>query len=135
LKKSRRLSIGQQIFAVRSFFHQFQYYRSAKGPTLKGWLQPTDESPKYTILLRYRIGNYPSVRVVNPRIDPNAPHRYSDGSLCLYYPKDESWKSDMFLAKTVIPWTAEWLRFYEIWLMTGEWYGPEAPHSGRKVKP
>ena len=24
---------------------------------------------------------------------------------------------------TIIPWTQEWLYFYEIWLLTGEWRG------------
>jgi len=129
LKYSRRLNIGQQIYAMRSSFPQFQYYRSSKGFTWKGWLQPTDKSPKYSVLLRYKIGKHPSVWVLEPPIEPNAPHRYSDESLCLYFPDDQSWKSDMFIAKRVIPWTAEWLRFYEIWLITGEWYGPEAPHS------
>jgi hypothetical protein len=27
------------------------------------------------------------------------------------------------IADTIVPWTAEWLVHYEIWLMTGEWYG------------
>jgi hypothetical protein len=29
----------------------------------------------------------------------------------------------MSIADTIVPWTAEWLVHYEIWLMTGEWYG------------
>ena len=29
----------------------------------------------------------------------------------------------MSIADTIVPWTAEWLVYYEIWLMTGEWYG------------
>ena len=28
-----------------------------------------------------------------------------------------------FLSKTIVPWTVEWLYFYELWLATGEWYG------------
>jgi hypothetical protein len=29
----------------------------------------------------------------------------------------------MPLAMTVIPWISEWLYFYELWLVTGEWLG------------
>ena len=29
----------------------------------------------------------------------------------------------MSIADTIVPWTAEWLVHYEIWLVTGEWYG------------
>lgn len=28
----------------------------------------------------------------------------------------------MLLVETIVPWTSEWLYFYEIWLVTGEWY-------------
>ncbi len=30
---------------------------------------------------------------------------------------------------TIIPWTAEWLVFYELWKDTGTWQGAEAPHE------
>ena len=29
----------------------------------------------------------------------------------------------MLIANTTLPWTAEWLFFYELWLVTGEWDG------------
>ena len=120
---------------MKSYFPQFRYFRTKKGATWKGWSQPTEQAPKYKILVRYKLVKYPSVWVLDPPIAATAPHRYSDGSLCLYFPDDQSWKSNMFLAKTVIPWAAEWLRFYEIWLITGIWYGPEAHHSEAKLKP
>lgn len=38
----------------------------------------------------------------------------------------------MLLSTTVVPWTAEWLIHYEVWLATGQWTGgghaPTAPH-------
>ena len=27
------------------------------------------------------------------------------------------------ISNTIIPWTIEWLYFYELWLATGEWLG------------
>jgi hypothetical protein len=42
----------------------------------------------------------------------------------------------MLLAYTVVPWTSEWLVFYELWLITGEWLGggthPAPRRAGRR---
>jgi hypothetical protein len=38
----------------------------------------------------------------------------------------------MYISETIVPWAALWLAFYEIWLDTDHWYGPEAPHTGAK---
>lgn len=29
----------------------------------------------------------------------------------------------MLIANTIVPWAVEWLFFYEVWLVTGEWGG------------
>ena len=63
------------------------------------------------------------------------PHTYPGNELCLFYPGE--WQHDRFLAVTIVPWTAEWLLHYEIWLATGEWTGggrhlrDHAKHAGR----
>ena len=31
--------------------------------------------------------------------------------------------SSKLIANTIIPWTVEWLYYYELWLATGEWLG------------
>jgi hypothetical protein len=41
--------------------------------------------------------------------------------LCLYYPGQ--WRPDLLLSTTIVPWTAEWLMHYELWLATGHWTG------------
>lgn len=66
--------------------------------------------------------------MTSPPLDPLAPHRYPDGTLCLFYPKDRSWGPRLLLADTIIPWAAEWLMFYELWQDTGVFLGQEAPH-------
>lgn len=71
----------------------------------------------------------PTVRVERPKLKPGAPHLYPDGRLCLYYPPDRRWHSGYLLADTILPWTASWLYFYELWLDTDEWLGPSAPHD------
>ena len=46
---------------------------------------------------------------------------YSDGTLCLH--KSGDWTQYMFIADSTVPWAAEWLANYEIWLATGDWHG------------
>jgi hypothetical protein len=126
------LSLGHQIQTMRTDFPSFRFRREAGTPTWRGTLQPTEVSPLYKIKLVYCYPKPPRVWVVYPTLQPNAPHCYRDGSLCLYYPQDKSWEPVMKLSLTFIPWTALWLAFYEIWLMTGQWYGEEAPHRRSK---
>jgi hypothetical protein len=130
------LTLGQQILAMRQFFPNFHYSRENNIPTWKGTLQPRDTSPVYTVKVAYRFDNQfsksPQVWVLSPKIHPDAKHRYRDQSLCLYYPKDYSWTPYMLISQTIVPWTALWLLFYEIWLDTNHWYGPEVTHNGLK---
>lgn len=55
------------------------------------------------------------------------PHTYAhDGKgtrLCLWWPKGREWVPRMKLTETFIPWTAEWLHYFELWLKSGEWQG------------
>jgi hypothetical protein len=98
-----------------------------------GEIKPLPLGQTYTISLRYklsskyRLDELPKVRVVSPilesRENGQIPHRYSGGSLCLFYPPNFEWTGYKLLAHTIIPWTSEWLSHYEIWLVTGTWYG------------
>jgi len=130
--RTPRLTIGQQMGAMQHHFPHFAYGRPNNVPTWRGTLQPTETSPEYLVKVTYRQPKAPNVWILSPALRSDAPHRYSDGSLCLYYPRDQSWRPDMFIAKTIVPWAALWLAFYELWLRTGEWHGPQAPHG--KVK-
>ena len=89
-------------------------------------VQPSPASQVYTIRLVYRHSARPQVTVTDPELTlhPDAeslPHSYPGDQLCLYYPGE--WRHDMLLATTVLPWTAEWLMHYELWLVTGKWHG------------
>lgn len=101
-------------------------------------LQPTELSRIYTIKLKYRVGESPKVFVTNPFPLERYPgkdlleHVYSTAKqeLCLYMNGTGEWTSQKIIAKTIIPWAAEWLQFYELWLATGEWYGEGLhPHN------
>jgi hypothetical protein len=79
-----------------------------------------------------RDGLLPKAFVLSPDLKELAegerlPHVYlHDGSscrLCLYLPGSGEWSSEMFLAETFVAWTIEWLRYFELWLIDGDWRG------------
>ena len=128
--KVNPLTIGFQDYWMKRYFPGFRFSRNKS--TWTGTLKPSENSPKYLVRIIYKLTDNPSVVVLRPPIREAAPHRFEDGSLCLYYFRDGSWGRNKKIAQTIIPWTAEWLRFYEIWLFSGEWFGIEAPHIGNK---
>lgn len=89
-------------------------------------LQPSPACRRYTARIVYRHRCWPRVTITDPPLElhPGAtalPHVYSGGDLCLYLPGQ--WREEMLLADTILPWTAEWLLHYELWLVTGHWSG------------
>jgi hypothetical protein len=96
-----------------------------------GQLQPCDLSRVYTIRIDYQQRRYPAVRVLAPALQATEtgflPHTYDDGTLCLH--DAGQWNAAMLIVDTIIPWTAEWLLHYEMWLATGEWFGDDDPST------
>jgi hypothetical protein len=96
-------------------------------------LQPTQISCEYFCRIELSIGGCePRAYVLSPDLQELAggkrpPHVYDhvDGvtRLCLYYPTSNEWTTQSWLSKTMVPWTISWLRFYEIWQITGKWEG------------
>jgi hypothetical protein len=74
------------------------------------------------------------VWVVAPELHKRAEHRFTDNSLCLYWGRRNDWTPDMALRDTIIPWTAEWLFYYELWLETGRWLGSSS-HDAPAERP
>jgi hypothetical protein len=102
-----------------------------------GIIVPADGCESYHVTIKYRFDREPHVWITEPAIRPSAAcHMYEeDGSLCLYDHRESPWHEDMMVHQTIIPWTAEWIVFYELWKLTGEWLGPAAPHgSGGKTR-
>ena len=124
----KRPDVGWQIQWMGMKFPGFRYANSR----WRGKLKPQDKSPEYEIEIRYRGNKNPKVYVRKPPIDPDAPHRYADDSLCLYFPPEWRWSEEQIIAHTIMPWTAFWLFCYEYWLEEREWYNDEAPHGRRK---
>jgi hypothetical protein len=120
---------------MRQLFPQFTF--KATKNAWYGHLRPNEDSPTYHMKLEYKPSRAPKIWVLSPEVHSKAPHRYRDNSLCLYYPLYGEWHSGLFLAETIVPWAAEWLFYYEVWLQDpkGRWFGPEASHVGKKRRP
>jgi hypothetical protein len=122
----RAVNLARQLVAIRSAIPE------ARGKINRGQLncvvpiEPTPASQTYSALIQYRHWKPPRVHIVEPTLALHSdatllPHVYPGNELCLFYPGE--WQHNMLLAATILPWTAEWLLHYEIWLATGEWTG------------
>lgn len=100
---------------------------------------------KYKIRLDYYATGNPEVYIVSPAIDMSSPmeiHTFGlkfHGAynkklpcLCLTYYDIDKWNSSVLLTESYIPWAIEWTEFYELWLLTGIWYGGGVHLGGDK---
>jgi hypothetical protein len=128
-------SLALQHAHLQHRFPGFSFRRVAGGAVWRGTLQPREISSIYQVEIRYKLGGVPEVRVVSPSLVSNVPHLYSNGTLCLYWPKEWRWRGNELISETILPWTALWLYYYELWLDTGAWLGPSShdQHSGKKT--
>lgn len=80
-------------------------------------------------MIEYVLGHEPKTTILCPDIQPNKHiHMYKDHSLCLSYPSDLKWTENSNVGDLTIPWLAEWIIFYEIYLLNGGiWEGPQSP--------
>lgn len=126
-KGKRYLSISQQAFAIRSLLPNAKV--TLAGGTKLVMIaenQPTTMSRTYTIKVKYQLGVSPDVLVLSPQLQLHngavaLPHTFPGDKLCLHLPGE--WNAHMYIAHTIIPWTSEWLLYYELWLVTGNWEG------------
>lgn len=130
-KNPRSLNIALQDQHIQRKFPNFRLNKEDKKWVWVGHLQPTPESKKYIVKIEY-CPYKPRVFVLSPKVLERAPHRYDDYSLCLYHPNDKSFDGQTLISDTIIPWTSEWLFFYEGWIKEGVWWGKEAPHSPQR---
>lgn len=115
---------------VEKFFPAFRCRLNRGVLDCVGEIRPIDEADAYSVRVRHTVWGIPEVRIVKPQIVPNSKiHMYRDGRLCLFHPPTQPWSDMHDLHKTIIPWTAEWLVYYELYLLDGKWLGPEFPHG------
>ncbi len=129
VNKKKHYNSSIQIQAMKSNYPQFKSIIKGNEIEFIGDLTVKPEFPTYTVSITYRGDLRPLVRIINPKLVENPKHYYqSTKSLCLYHPKDYTWSRGKLIAKDIVPWTAGWIYFYEVWLETDVWYGPEAEH-------
>lgn len=59
----------------------------------------------------------PKLEVIHPQVRRDAPHRFADGSLCIY---PDNWNYKQATAPAAVPLIAGWLALYEVFLRTGQ---------------
>lgn len=126
-------TLPQNMVAMQRHFPGFRLIHGRRGVFWRGELRPNPDGPTYRVRIEWHAPKPPRVFVESPMLRRDAPHRYRQGFLCLYFPIDRSWTPEHLIAESIAPWSAQWLDFYEIWLVTKQWFGPEAPH-GRRAK-
>jgi hypothetical protein len=91
---------------------------------------PSAFGRNYGVRIDYCEDSSPRVIVETPDLGALAggrriPHLYRQQPprLCLYLPGTMEWQPWMLLDRTVVPWTALWLFYYEEWLLSDEWKG------------
>lgn len=83
-----------------------------------------DRDPyEITIVLPH---GYPNAcpRVYAGPVDARAPHRFSDGALCIFGVMS-SWNPGKHTAYVALKHARQWLKHYESWRKNGEWPKPE----------
>jgi hypothetical protein len=121
-----------QIGAMKSKYPQFKNKQKGDSIVFTGDLFIKPELPIYNVSIEYRGDLRPIVKINSPALIEKPPHTFSDKSLCLYHSDNFKWSTDKLIAKEIIQWTVAWIYFYEYWLQTGEWIGPEVAHNTDK---
>lgn len=127
-----REDLNKQIDAMKHRYPNFAYRLHNGTVSFTGDLVIMPELPIYNVSITYNGGRIPTVVVNSPELVDNPPHTYNDKSLCLFHRKNYDWTKDCLIAKNIVDWTAAWAFFYEYWLQTGIWEGPEVPHYTSK---
>lgn len=121
------LPISLQDRYVRERFPQFKTFnRNLSSIEWLGNLQPNEEMAVHEIHIKYKLGNFPTVNVLN--WTGKSKHKYKEGNLCLYLKSKQNWDGSKLIAATIIPWTAQWLLFNEFYQITGNFSAAEAEH-------
>lgn len=141
MNKRQELTIHQQLAVLkRDFPHGKSQIINHNTIQWKGILKSSPIGDEYKVKLTYELGKSPNVFVLEPSPLKLAegkkflPHVYDTKKqrLCLYYPDGKEWNSSKPLTQTVMIWAIEWLYFYELWLITGEWLGGGTVHGETK---
>ena len=109
-----------EVIIMSQRFGQFVLKKDRQGNLFWEGILITNFSTPYQVKIAYPQ-NYPYqkpvFRVVEPKMRKDCPHRFVDGTLCVYPDRYDYRKCT---APAGVPLVASWLANYEIWLRTGK---------------
>jgi hypothetical protein len=82
----------------------------------------------YEMQIKLRPGSQPRVIILRGLDGEKPPHTYLQWNLCLYHPSENIWSNEGDFSQDILPLVYTWVYFYEVWQITGEWYGREWKH-------
>jgi hypothetical protein len=129
-----REDLNKQIASMKSRYPEFTHCVRSGVLSFTGDLMILPKLPIYNITITYNGSRIPKIIVNSPKLVENPPHTFSDNSLCLFHRSNYNWTKDCLIAKNIVGWTAAWIFFYEYWLQTGTWAGPEVSHGNNEDK-
>ncbi len=131
---SRRPNLAQRHAELKALAWPESTLEFCQGRSLRFGFKvaPTPLSRVYRCCLKLYPAKFPELYVMDPdprkvaagRVLPHTyPHSGLGTKLCLWLPKAHEWSTQMRLDETYLPWAAEWLDYFEEWLVTNEWSG------------
>lgn len=124
-----------ELSTIKSNYDCFDCHIIRDTLVCTGVIRPSEYSRTYTIKISYKVWGKPHVWITDPIIEYNEDiHMFKESNnLCLYYHKENPWKDSYHIYDKIIPWTSEWLVFYELYLIYGKWFGAEQIHYEPKI--
>lgn len=137
-KKKRFNNTANALLLLRLNPLKFEYKRSEVTAVVP--IQKTNGKARYNLKIHLDRCGYYSIYVIEPKLkkidNESPPHIYKHKSkwnedtqeydeccLCLHLPGSDEYDRNKSLLQTAIAWAIKWTEFYELWLLTGVWYG------------
>ena len=134
-RRSQFAPVALEALAIRERFPSFRLVDRSR-PKWRGTVQARPDGMVFEVEIdagyvppRTRIISPPLINMPGTSLPP---HHYATGSLCLFHPDHDVFDSSRPIALTILPWVHEWCFYYEMWLLTGRWLGPEHDHADPK---
>ena len=129
--KIKKLTLAKQGALLKAKYPESTVWLKNNSLIWYGEIRPTPISRLYKIKVICERGKQPKVILYGKHIEgierDDFPHRYhkdlerQEVQLCLNMTYEFNYS--LRIIDTIIPWTQEWLYFYEIWLTIGVWKG------------
>jgi len=127
----KRITVAEQLYNLKHKFPETKGYIHGTMLIWNAVIKPTSLSREYLIQIQYDGVHRPVVLLRDEYIEgidkPDFPHHFDldidkqTVQLCLHMYHE--FNQSMMISEYIVPWTVEWLYYYEIWLATGKWRG------------